>query len=559
VVQQQQGLEHLYAYQARSEHGMVSSGSIEGTRVGVSILEQGGTAIDAAVAVALALGSVDPGPSGLGGMTYFLLHLADGRAVAIDGSATVPLEIDRARLKELWDADHRYGYEFIAAPTTLATLEHALERYGTLDLGQVIAPAIEGAERGFRLSRNHVTWLDNYRDRIVESSDYLSQLVLEDGRRVGRPGYRYCLQDLARTLRRISSEGVNSFYRGSIAREIATDIERGGGYVRRADLGLVRVRELEALRSRYRNVEIVSFPPPGAGSWLIETLNILEHFPCDLRAGDSIDRLQLLIEASRLARQDHLDLFPDPERPGEFGRLPQLSKTFAADRAGGIALGQPVKAEVSQRADGRIGAGEHTTQISVVDRFGNAAAITQTLGTHYGAKVATPGLGFPYNSLLENFEFDDRQSANFIKPRRRVTTPMAPTIVLEDGVFRMALGSAGSERIPSVLALVISNVVDRGMVLRDAVLAPRVMWGGIDPAKAYLEIRDPYSERDADELEELGYPELYRLRFPPRPIDLTAFGGVNAVAFNPATGVFSGVGDPRRSGYAEGPRVCAER
>jgi gamma-glutamyltranspeptidase/glutathione hydrolase len=559
VVHTHEGPSDLYAYQAESDYGMVACGSIEATRIGVGILEQGGNAVDAAVGVALALGSVDPGPSGLGGMTYFLLHLADGRAVAIDGSAIAPFEIDRGRLQELWDADHRHGYEFVAVPTTLATLDHAIERYGTMAMPDLLETAAIAAERGYRLNSNQITWLNTYRDKIIESSDYLRHLVLEEGQRVGRPGDRYCLQDLAATLRRISVEGVESFYRGRLARKIAVDIERGGGFVRRADLGLVGIRELEPLRGRYRDLEIVAFPPPGAGSWLIEILNILDHFPTDLLASESLARHHLLIEASRLARNDHYEYFPGADQPVEPGELPQLGRDFAASRAQRIVPGRPVGDLVPHPDDAQRQPGDHTTQISVVDQFGNAVAITQTLGAHFGAKVATPGLGFPYNSLLENFDFDDPYSADFIRPRRRVVTPMTPTIALEDGVFRMALGSAGSERISPVLALVISNVVDRGMDLRDAIIAPRVMWGGLDQPKAYIELLDPHRASDADALEDLGYTDVYRLYFPPRPVDLATFGGVNAVAYDAASGIFTGVGDPRRSGYAEGPQVSAGR
>jgi gamma-glutamyltranspeptidase/glutathione hydrolase len=204
--------------------------------------------------------------------------------------------------------------------------------------------------------------------------------------------------------------------------------------------------------------------------------------------------------------------------------------------------------------------GEHTTHVSVVDRYGNAVALSQTLCRQFGAKLATPGLGFPYNSCLEFFDFEHPESPAFLRPRGRYATTMAPTIIRRDGQI-MVLGSAGSDRIPPSVVDVISNVIDRDMGIRDAVVAPRVLWNSAhDPARVCIEITDPITKKDADKLQNFGFDHMFRLEFPPVPRgDLAFFGGVNAVFYDPTTGVFSGVGDPRRSGFAEGPRAVLER
>jgi len=194
--------------------------------------------------------------------------------------------------------------------------------------------------------------------------------------------------------------------------------------------------------------------------------------------------------------------------------------------------------------------------IGGIDRNGTAVGLSQTLCRQYGAKVATPGLGFPYNSCLEFFDFENPGSPYYLSPLARYATTMAPTIIRRDGQV-MILGSAGSDRIPPSMVEVISKVIDRGMGIRDAVVAPRVLWiSAHDPERICIEITDPITRKDANKLQSFGFEHMYRLDFPPVPrADLAFFGGVKAVFYDPATGVFSGVGDPRRSGFAEGPRA----
>ena len=202
---------------------------------------------------------------------------------------------------------------------------------------------------------------------------------------------------------------------------------------------------------------------------------------------------------------------------------------------------------------------ESTTHVSVVDSQGNVVSLTQTLGQSFGAAVATPGLGFPYNALLEAFNFDKPQCPGFLKPGTLVVTDMAPTIALRGNQLVAALGSPGSNRIPGIVATVLSNMIDRGMALDDAVAAPRVLWGGVTGLRAFLELAPPVTGAVADELESWGFEGMTRVGFPPDVTELVKFGGVNAVAFDPSTGAWVGVVDPRRGGLAAGPRVVAPR
>ena len=549
----------LCATEARSDFGMVATGSPEATRAAVDILERGGNAIDAAVAAALTLGVVDSDASGIGGATSMVIHLANGRTLAIDGTSHAPMAIDVEKFKAFKESGRTYGYETVAVPTTLATLEYARARYGTMKMAALLQPAIEFAERGYELSRIQIKWTHRYYENITKSSPYISLLAMEDGRTVGKPGDRHCQPDLANTLRRIASEGVQSFHRGSIADDIEADMTRNGGFVRKADLMRVRPREVVPLHTSYRGFDVYTPPPHSGGARLVVGLNILETYPSDFLAQDSAERHHVLIEAFRIAAADTRKT---NDRQWSFGFDP-LSKRHARDRAALIVPGEAIsEGLLATSTDPDCDrAGESTTQVSIADSLGNVVSLTQTLSRSFGAKVATPGLGFPYNSFLESFNADKPQCPGYLQPNSPCPTDLAPTIVLRGGRLFAALGTPGSNRIPSLVAGVLSNMVDRGMGVRDAVTAPRVVWGGVEWQRAHVEVVDPITGEDVNALEQMGFKRMTVLRYPPPdvPSDTTVakFGGVNAIGYEPQTGVFSGVGDPRRWGSAMGPRVIA--
>lgn len=547
----------LDAREARSDFGMVSTGSREATLAGVEILERGGNAVDAAVAAAFALGVADPGGSGLGGMTYILISPEQGQPIAIDGSATVPVAADREELLDIRNAGASFGAKAIAVPATLAALDHALDRYGTMDLAEILEPAIRIAEEGSRLTANSIAWTTGYLDDILASRFY-RYVVLEDGVRVGPPGWQFCRPDLAATLRRLAVEGSESFYRGTIARTMLADLIARGGFIRPADLALVRPQEIQPIRSTYRHTDIISYPWPGGGGEVARALDILEFFPPELMKSQTVEGLHVKIEVSRLALADTALSDHQPSSRG-FGIGFSSAQNSALDRANLITPGRAIAEDAIQLSFGRARMGEHTTHVSVVDRWGSAVSLTQTLCRQHGTKLATPGLGFPYNSCLEFFDYEDSASPFFLRPRARYSTTMAPTIVRFDRGL-IVLGSAGSDRIPGSITEVVSNVIDRGLGIRDAVTAPRVLWNSAhDPHRVCIEIADWITSDDADTLQSWGFEHMFRLEYPATPAgDSAFFGGVNAALLDSTTGVFTGVGDPRRSGFALGPRVIAE-
>ena len=283
---------------------MVSTGSMEATRAGVQILERGGNAVDAAVAVAFALGVADPGGSGLGGMTYVLISPPNGPAIAIDGSAIVPLAADAATLLQLRNSGEHMGAKAVAVPATVAALSHALERYGTMRLEEVLQPSIEIADRGFRLSSNTVAWTSGYFDEILASR--LPSIRRARRWRKTRIGGRSHMPPGSRrnpaTPRR---RGPGLLLPRKHREPIVRDLRTLGGYLQAVDLSQVRARELQPLRSRYRDAEIISYPWPGGGGEVAETLNVLQTFSRDFLDKDSVSRLHVMIEAFRIAHSDH--------------------------------------------------------------------------------------------------------------------------------------------------------------------------------------------------------------------------------------------------------------
>ncbi len=543
---------------------MVASGSPEATAAGVEILEHGGNAIDAAVAAALMLGVADPDASGLGGMTHIVVRLENGRAVAIDGTAPTPRGVDPSLLQELKDNDQLQSHALAAVPTTLAVLEYARARYGTLDMAQLIQPAIEVAESGFRVNPAQIVWTNIYYERILRSG-YLRLIALGDNTLVGRPvderiaiglpGDRRCRPDLATTLRRIQRDGVASFYRGDIARQIERDMKANEGFVRMTDLAMLRIRETQPLHSTYRGRHIITFPPPGGGAVVSESLNILENFSTSVLAEESVWRQQLLIEVLRIAFADRLAAGSPFEGPLS-SASDSLSKEHAMQRSRRISEGLPIPdTDLVGPVDPECApTGDSTTHVSVVDRWGNVVALTQTLGRSFGAEVATPGLGFPYNSLLEGFNFDKPQCPGYLQPGIKCPSDMAPTIVIsDDGTLVAALGAPSSSRIPAIIVNVISNLVDRGMGLAEAVEAPRVLTGGLSRAETIIEVANPITATHVDALETMGYTDIERMPYPVTSRRIVLFGGVNAVGWDADSMTFIGVGDRRRWGSAGGP------
>lgn len=433
---------------------MVASTHEIASRVGVEILQRGGNAVDAAVAVALALAVVHPAAGNLGGGGFMLIRMADGRASVIDYREMAPARAHRDMyVDEKGDVvpeASTVGHRAVAVPGTVAGLALALEKYGTMSWADVCRPAERLAREGVVLTHFEAESLRRAA-RLLERFPESRRIFLRDGRYY-EEGEIFRQPDLAETLRRLIERGPREFYEGETARRIVAEMEAGGGLITLDDLKNYRAIERAPLRTTYRGYEILTVPPPSSGGVaLIEMLHILEGF--DLRAlgHNSADYVHLLVEAMRRAFADRARFLGDPD----FARIPVkglTSRRYAEALRRTIDMNRATPSAALAPGDAFAYESEHTTHFTVVDAMGNVVANTYTLNGSYGSGVTVRGAGFLLNNEMDDFTskpgvpnmFGLLQSeANQIGPRKRPLSAMTPTIVLRDGKPYFALGSPG--------------------------------------------------------------------------------------------------------------------
>ena len=509
---------------AASAHGMVSTAHYSATAAGVKMLEQGGNAVDAAVAAALALGVCEPAASGLGGQTMLLIHLAAaGTSVAVDGSSRAP---NRALIESFANlrAERRRGHLATTVPSSPATYAYVLERYGSLDWATVLEPAIELATDGYEISV--LQYRLTRRERRHLQVHPAGELFLQDGRRARRAGTRFVQPVLATTLRRLAEQGYEDFYSGETARLIHEDMEANGGILRADDLAQVPVPiEREPLPGRFGRDQLFTMPLPGAGRTLVELLNIHRSLPRELRDFDTAEGAVCLAKAIQQALIDRND------RPVDPNLYPQVSDEQMLDRR--------YAREVARRI-APVGTAGETTHLSVMDAAGNAVALTQSIENVYGSCAASPRLGFLYNNYMSAFNYTDPSHPYYLRPNAVPWASVAPTIVLRHDRPWLAIGSPGSERIPPAIVQVLLRLRDSSPLA--AVDAPRIHCSldGVVSAEASRMPTDV-----ADALQGAGF-ELNR-----REPYSFYMGCVQLVMAE--DGRFVGVADPRRDGAAAGP------
>jgi gamma-glutamyltranspeptidase/glutathione hydrolase len=539
----------LRAVGVTSEFGAVAAGTPEAAELGAKILEQGGNAVDAAVAAAFTLAVVDPGDSGLGGITLALIRLADGRTVAIDGASKTPAAFDLDRYIQIEEKglSSWVAIESSAVPTTLPVLAHMNRMYGTMPLARLIQPAIDHAESGYTLSPFQITAIwRNYWGILNDIT--LSEMVLTNGYELPEGGEIFYRPALARALRLIRARGPHEFSFGTIAAAYEADMIRRGGWVTRRDLAVVRAREQHPDITDYRGYEIISFPSPGSGASVIEAMNLLETMSPELLREHSVDRTQMLTDVFRIVLSDQQSMMPDPNLHQALRDRTITTEEFTRDRASRLRLGEALQERdappVVTSCRPELGDDVQTTQVSVIDRWGNTVSMTSSLGNFYGTRKAVPEFGIIHNNLLGG---SCPQGANWA-----YLSDMAPTIVAYNGRPFLSLGSAGSARISTVIALVMSNMIDRGMTLKEAIEAPRTLWFGTHVFGVLIEVAPPITRAHARDLLARGHEDSQLARFPTTHDELVAFGAVNAVHVDPESGIMSAVGDSRRNGAAVG-------
>ena len=467
-----------------AEHGMVVTAQHLATQVGIEVLKQGGNAVDAAVAVGYALAVVYPAAGNLGGGGFMTIWLADGRKTVLDFREKAPL----AATPDMYlgpdgrviENSSRRGFLAVAVPGTVSGLETALVRYGTMKRSALLAPAISYAERGFVLEQGDADMLRVATEQLRK--DPAAAAIFLDRGEAYQPGKRLVQKDLARTLRRIRSDGAKGFYQGPIGAAIIAASNSGNGVLTASDLGQYETREREPIECDYRGYHIVSAPPPSAGGVILcEILDVLEGYPLKDLGFGSAQAAHYEIEAMRHAYFDRNHYLGDPD----FVHNPVeqlLDKTYAQRLRAAI---DPSKAGASDDLQAGIAPheGSDTTHYSIVDQFGNAVSVTYTLNGWFGAKVVAPGTGVLLNNEMDDFTVKEgvpnlfalvQGSANAIAPGKRPLSSMCPTIITRDGKLVMVAGTPGGSRIISAMVQVIVNVIDYGMNIQEAVDAPRL-------------------------------------------------------------------------------------
>jgi gamma-glutamyltranspeptidase/glutathione hydrolase len=465
------------------ERGVVASRSSVASEVGARMLERGGNAIDAAVAVGFALAVTYPSAGNLGGGGFMVMRLADGTVTSNDHREKAPLAATSDMyLDEQGDVVQGLSTQShlaVGVPGTVAGLLDVLERYGTLDRKTILQPAIDLAREGFVLNRDLA---GQFARRTQDFAKYpASHAIFTQEGKPFAAGDRFVQTDLANTLERIKRHGRDGFYKGETADLIVAEMRANDGLITHEDLAAYESRWRDPVRGTYRGHEIVSMPPPSSGGvLLVQMLNMLEAQDLKAAGFGGARTIHAMIEAERRAYADRAEYLGDPDfYPVPIERL--ISKEYAKER---FADFDPARAGVSSDVGpGRIPVeSPETTHVSVMDGSGNAVAYTTTLNLSYGAKMVAAGTGVLLNNEMDDFSAKENvpnfygllgRQANAIAPGKRMLSSMTPTIVLRDGKPLLVTGSPGGSTIITTTLQVIINVIDHGMNLSDAVASPR--------------------------------------------------------------------------------------
>ena len=461
---------------------MVVTAEANATRVGVEVLQEGGNAVDAAVAVGFVLAVTHPRAGNLGGGGFMLIRMADGASTFLDFRERAPDKAHRDMYSD--DAgdvteESVVGYRAVGVPGTVRGLGTALSKYGTQPWAELLTPALELARDGFPVSDELAGDLAAS-ERLARFSE--SKRVFQ---RDGKPleaGETLRQPDLAGTLARLGAEGPDEFYEGRTGRLIAEDMKRSGGLITLADLKDYKVVERQPVEGTYRGYGILSAPPPSSGGvGIVQMLNMLEGSGFAREGAGSASAIHYVAEVIRRFFADRAEFFGD----ADFVKVPVeglIEKSYARDRRGSIDPDRVTPS--SQILAGRPGGAEsgETTHYSIVDAAGNAVSVTYTLNGSFGSGVTARGTGVLLNNEMDDFtskpgapnQFGLLQSEkNAIEPGKRPLSAMTPTIVTRDGKPFLVLGAAGGPRIISVVLQVITNVIDFKMNLQQAVDFPR--------------------------------------------------------------------------------------
>lgn len=519
----------------------IASAHYLATEAGHEILEQGGNAFDAAVAVSAVLAVVEPTSTGLGGGAFWLLHRAsDSFEVMIDGREQAPA----AAHKDMYlDADGQVNRDLAVngplaggIPGEVAGLEHLARKYGRLPLASSLQPAIRLARAGFPVDEKYHAMM-NYRIDAIKRWPAAAKVLLADGE-VPPVGYVITLPDLAWVLEQVAEHGANGFYSGPVAERLVKGVREAGGIWTLDDLAAYHVKEREPIRTQYGDYELVTAPPPSSGGIaLAEMLNILEAYPLDQLG--TVQRAHLMVEAMRRAYRDRAIYLGDPD----FTEIPvaMLTSQFYAD--GLRASIMPNRATPSSMLPGneQIPEGTDTTHFSIIDAEGNMVAATLTVNLPFGSAFMPPGTGLLVNNQMDDFSAKPGEpnafgligfTANEIQPYKRPLSSMSPTFMI-GADKRAVIGTPGGSRIITMVLLGILDFM-QGHEPESWVSLPRFHHQYV-PDRISVESGAFTSEEIAD-LEAMGHEVQVRDR---------TWGNMHGVMWNLETGKVTAGSDTR--------------
>ena len=467
----------------RARHGMVVAMESIAADVGVSVLQKGGNAVDAAVAVGFALAVTHPFAGNIGGGGYMLIRMADGRMTFVDFRERAPEKSTRNMYLDAQGnltRDSIEGWRSVGVPGSVRGFELANSKYGRRTWAENMAPAVDLATRGFAVSYPLAEGLRGSRSLARDAE---SKRIFQRNGQFFDVGDTLVQPELAATLRRIADKGPAEFYEGETAHRFADEMARHGGLITLSDLKNYKAIERTPLEGTYKGYTVITAPPSSSGGIaLLEMLGILEGTGYEKAGLGSAAAIHYEAEAMRRAYADRNEYLGDPD----FVKNPiagLLDKAYLAKLRATI---DPERATPSTQVKPGQPAGSEkmeTTHYSVVDSEGNAVAVTYTLNGGYGNGITVPGLGFLLNNEMDDFASKPgapnmfglvQGETNAIAPGKRPLSSMTPTVLLKDGKLFMTVGAPGGSRISTAVLQVILNVIDFGMNIQDAIDAPRV-------------------------------------------------------------------------------------
>ena len=526
-------------------NGMVAAAHPLAAQAGVEILKKGGNAIDAAVASAFALNAVEPHASGLGGGGFMLIYIAETEEIkVIDYREHAP----RATTKDIFSSNQsenegwsRLGGKAVAVPGTLMGLNLALEKYGTITLAEAMVPAIYYLENGFEISEALSTAIKNNYDKMTSLNDQEKVAFLKEGFPL-EEGDILIQTDLAKTYYQILDKGIEYFYGGALGEKIVEAVRTQNGIMTIEDLRNYKPHIRKPVVGNYRGYDIYSMCPPSLGGiYLIQILNVIENFDIARLKYHGLTHVSIMAEAMKMAFTDRAKYTSDTEYVKGIPIDWLTSKEYAKSLADQINIGIPKQLMPAVP----LYKPEHhsTSHISVADAAGNMVALTQTINSFFGSGVIVPETGIIMNNEMDDFSSNPK-SFNAPEPGKIPLSSMSPTIIKKDGRPFMVLGTPGGTRIFTAMAQIISNVIDFGMNMDEAIEAPRMHYSISEGEEESICCENRFPSITIDALQILGnevdLKEAYDLYF----------GGAQGILLKNAE--MHGGADSRRDGVAVG-------